>query len=250
MRAILVTMVAAAALVCVGLLAEGDRKSEIGSRPIAAASVAPTSDLRPPTSDAPDLLEERIFHLPEDSLIWYTTVVYPDNRESDAASRKVAAWFASDPRLASLTKQTRFNEVTTKNELYAAHYSGQGQLPIVWLQRGKDGQRIYKASGDNLPATGKQLADEIAKAIAEQCPCRPHRPQPGPRPGPEPRPQPEPGPSVPSDPSIEPIPDLRPVDDEGGGDGEPVELPVWAYGLIPLVCVVLAVLYESHRRRG
>jgi hypothetical protein len=266
MRAILITIVAAAALVGVGLALEyeaGSRRSEVGDRKIAlasatVASVPPTSVA--PASDAlaPQELEERVFELPEDNLIWYTTIIYPENREADAASRKIAAWFATEPRLQSLVKQTRFVETTPANQLYAGHVNNQpGTLPFVWVQRGKNGQAIYKTSADALPESGKALADAIAakiEKIHEQCPCRPHRPRPSPQPSPQPTPQPGPnvGPDVGPPPDAEPVPDMGPVDEpeETPAEGEGVQLPEWSYGLIPLVLVLAAIALERATRNG
>jgi hypothetical protein len=173
-------------------------------------------------------VEEEIVDLPEDGQVWHTTLVYPANWQSDARSRQVAAFFATNSRLQSLLVQTKPHTYTADNKLYAERYARQmgGNLPQVWLQRG-DGFVVYKAGGENLPASAGELADEIGRAIEQCCP------QPTPGPGP----QPGPGPLTPGPEGT--VPDIRPIDEPGPIDLE--EFPYWIVAL-PVLAVLLAVV--------
>jgi len=122
--------------------------------------------------------EERILHLPEDSAKWYLTLVLAPDDRADPASRKLRAWFASDPRLASLKAQTHFNEYRPDERFYRARYLAHygATTPQVWLQR-DNAKPIYCAQGTDMPTSAEALADELAEVIQQACPNCP-RPSP------------------------------------------------------------------------
>jgi hypothetical protein len=174
-----------------------------GSAPQSPSLVEPrlTAEAR-----APELLRERVIDLPEDAGVWHTIVVYPSREPSDAASRRLAAALASDERLRSLTAQTKTHVYALSDVLWRerlqAHYGSAS--PALIVQR-PDGRVCYKASGANLPTDPRQLADDVAAAIAD---CRP---KPAPQPTPTPAPAPSPAPQIPD---LSPRPPADTQDDQ------------------------------------
>ena len=105
---------------------------------------------------------------------------------------------------------------------------------------GKPGEVIYKATAENIPANGDQLADDIATMITNKEGFRPDC---------IPRPKPEPDDKVPPKPDTNPdaVPDMTP-DKDAEPEGE--EFP-W----IPLGIAVIAtagwILFQHMKpRRG
>lgn len=145
-----------------------------------------------------ETIEERIVDLPEDAAGWYFTLF--TSGQSTERERRVYAWLTSEPRLATLVAQTRYNVYRATDKIYQTRYAGQvgSDFPVVVLQR-PDGKVCYKCSGANLPETARELAEHVAQAIKDCCPF----PRPTPTPAPTP-PAPTPTPDLP------PIPDITP----------------------------------------
>jgi hypothetical protein len=178
------------------------------TQPVATPDLPP--DITPEPALAEPTLSERVLELPEDAGVWHTTIVYPQRNPSDAASRRLAAALASEPRLQSLLAQTKTYIYAASDPLWRerlARYYGDA-TPAIVLQR-PDGRVCYKASGANLPAEASALGDALATAIAQ---CRP-RPAPSPSPSPSPQPGPQPGPAIPD---LTPrVPEVTPATDSG-----------------------------------
>ena len=179
----------------------------------------------------------RVVELPEDGLEWSTVFVWPENRELDPRSRRLASMVASSPRLQSLLAQTKTFHYTTADDLYRHRYASHmgGHVPQFWLMRpdpdnAAKGTTIYKVSGENLPNDGGAMASEIGQMIGHFCPR--------PRPKPEPEPQPAP--------VVEPIPDIRP---EPEPKPQPSGLPWWVY-LLPIIAGGGGAFFEYRRSSG
>lgn len=165
--------IAAAVLVLVGAVVFLQEPAEQES-PLEAAAAAATEKFE-------KLIRDRVIDLPEDGDKWHTTIVYYDP-QTEADSAKLAAQFASTPRLQSLLAQTHVHTWTVKDPVWRARYAHEFQniTPGVIVQNA-DGDPVYKASGKNLPKDGEQLANEIAAAISSSCPNG-HCPNPADRP--------------------------------------------------------------------
>jgi len=224
-----ITCLLLAAVICIGLYAlEQHTKA-----PRVLATVAHLSDVRPEL----DPYEELIVELPEDGGVWHTTIVYGQSRETDPESRRIAAWFATDPKLRSLVAQTKVHQFTTGDKLYRERYSQQmgGETPQIWLQR-SDGKVVYKKAGAKIPSSARDLANAIDLAI-EQCPDCPKRPRPRP---------PAPQPDSPDDVTPDDQPPV--IDDVGPDPGAALdlyanlrELPYWLL-LVPVLAGFAAYL--------
>jgi len=175
-------------------------------------------------------ISERILQLPEDGQVWSTVFVWPENREADSHSRRLAALFAAEPRLRSLLAQTKSTHYTPSDPLYKTRYAQSmgGSTPQFWLVQPdanpSTGKAVYAVAGAGIPASGRQMADSIAGAIARICP----RPKPVPEPV-APVPVPEPV-----------VPDLTPA--------EPIDdsLPVWVW-ILPVLAAGAGALAEWRR---
>jgi hypothetical protein len=154
---------------------------------------------------------QQVLDLPEDGGLWHTTLILPDDSTNNPRSARLLAHFASTPRLQTLASQTSLHRYTPSDPLFSARYAPYfgGVFPALLIQKA-DGTVVYKVSGDAIPPSGEQLADEIAQAIDQCCPLRP-RPQPSPKPS-VPQVTPNVSPKFPEV-HIDLIPDLRPQND-------------------------------------
>lgn len=179
------------------------------------------------------LITERVIDLPEDGQTWSSVFVWPENREADPDSRRLAAAFSSEPRLQSLLAQTKVFHYTPSDELYRERFAQSlgTATPQFWLLQPaanpSGGTAIFAVGGAHIP-DGKTMADGVAKAIAGKCP----RPKPTP-----PTPTPPVTPPVPTPPDIGPAPD--PVDEA---------LPLWVW-VLPVVAGGLGALAEWKRKK-
>lgn len=193
-------------------------------------------NVEPELPTAEPTLSERVLELPEDAGVWHTTIVYPQRNPSDAASRRLAAALASEPRLQSLLAQTKTYLYAASDPLWRerlARYYGDA-TPAIVLQR-PDGRVCYKASGANLPAEPTALGDAIAASLAQ---CRP-RPAPSPTPAPSPSPQPAPT-----------IPDLAPRTPELAPSDETGESHVLWMIVIPIAAGLAGLAQEWKQSNG
>lgn len=156
-------------------------------------------------------LRERVIELPEDAGAWYTTLVYDAPTPAQPASRQLAAMMATNPRLQSLTAQTKTIIYTPGDRMYQSrfrHYYSSATPQII--VQDPTGKVAFKASGEAIPADAELLADAIAAGIEQCCP------RPRPRPD-QPQPQPTPQPTPATIPDIGPTPTETP-----GGDLSPL----------------------------
>lgn len=183
------------------------------------------------------LITERVIDLPEDGQTWSSVFVWPENREADPDSRRLAAAFASEPRLQSLLAQTKVFHYTPSDELFRERFAVSQPIagmavPQFWLiapsENPSRGQVVYAMDGKHAP-DGKTMAAGVAAAIARHCP----RPTPTP---PTPTP-PTPPVTPPTPPDIGPAPD--PVDES---------LPLWVW-VLPVVAGGLGALAEWRGKK-
>lgn len=188
---------------------------------------------------------ERIVDLPEDSGTYWLSVFYRDQYQ-DPASRRLAAYMASEPRLQSLAAMMRTNVYTAGHPMYEQRYSnlisGQGDsgLPAVVVQK-PNGALVYKASGANIPDSAEALAEEIRESLRRSAPnwdCRPYDPNCRPKPKPQPAP-------LPPAPAPAPLPDIRPVDPVAPSE----DVINWGAGVL-LVAVALGGGAYAAWKRG
>lgn len=161
-------------------------------------------------------IAERVIELPDDGGLWQTVLVYSTPDRSTAADRRLAANWATTPRLQSLLAQTRKYEIEPGHawDYWIRNHLAGKPLPAVVVQK-PSGEVVYRAGADALPVDGETQANQIAQMIAD---CRPLRPTPTPTPTP-----------------VGPPPDITPnIQPDGalpeGGD----EMEWWVYGLIAL----------------
>lgn len=182
------------------------------------------------------LITERVIDLPEDGQTWSSVFVWPEAREADPQSRRLAAAFAAEPRLQSLLAQTKTFHYTPQDALFRERFAGTLGVatPQFWLLQPSDnpsqGQAIYAVGGNQIP-DGKTMANQVAAAIAGKCP----RPKPTP-PVPTP-PTPPVTPPVPTPPDIGPTPD--PVDES---------LPMWVW-VLPVLAGGAGALAEWRGKK-
>lgn len=179
-------------------------------------------------------ITERVIDLPEDGQTWSCVFVWPANREADPESRRLAALFASEPRLQSLLAQTKVHHYTPGDPLFQARYAGSmgGETPQFWLlkpdENPSEGTAVYAVAGAAIPRSGRQMADTIAAEITRLCP----------RPRPKPTPDPVPDPIVVTPPVIPNIePPVEPVDDS---------LPLWVW-ILPVLAAGAGAINEWKR---
>lgn len=182
------------------------------------------------------LITERVIDLPEDGQTWSSVFVWPENREADPDSRRLAAAFAAEPRLQSLLAQTKVFHYTPSDEMYRERFAQSlgTATPQFWLLQPaanpSQGEAVFAVGGSHVP-DGKTMADGVAKAIAGKCP----RPRPTP-PVPTP-PTPPVTPPGPTPPDLGPAPD--PVDES---------LPLWVW-VLPVVAGGAGALAEWKRKK-
>lgn len=176
-------------------------------------------------------VSERIINLPEDGQVWSAVFVWPSNREADPDSRRLAAAFATEPRLQSLLAQTKVHHYTPEDPLFRERYAaamGTG-TPQFWLVKPEEnpahGQTIYAVAGGAIPSSGKAMADTIAGAIKRLCP----------------RPKPDPTPTVTVTP---PAPQIPTIDEPEPGP-QP-DIPLWAW-ILPIVAAGAGAIHEWRR---
>lgn len=187
------------------------------------------------TAQAPEA-SERILELPEDGQVWSAVFVWPEHREADPDSRRLAALFAAEPRLQALLAQTKTYHYRPDDPLYAARFApvmGTG-TPQFWLmapsaENPSQGTAVYAVGGSAVPRDAGQMVAAIDEAIQRICP----RPRPKPVP-PEP-PQP---PIAPTPPQIPPLQPIDPPDDEG--------LPLWVW-ILPIMAAAAGAVHEWKR---
>ncbi len=186
--------------------------------------------LRDTMSQVVQRCEEQVIDLPEDGGAWYTTLFLHADWRQRPQERQLAAWFASNPRLASLKAQTHWNVHTQKDRMYRARWAHVVSVwPCVLLQT-SDGKVRYKASGDNIPSNADQLASDITTRLF---PC------PKPKPKPNPTPAPDTNPVIPDT-----TPDITP---DAGPAGE--DFP-WALLIVGILVAVGAVLFYHFKKPG
>lgn len=115
---------------------------------------------------------EKIVQLPQDGGKWHLSLWFR-NKTDDTASRRLAGYFSSDEILRQIATQAIVHEhdASRPDPVFAERYADSA-APGVLLQNSR-GQVLYKASGDNIPTTSAELADEILAAIgikAQDCP--------------------------------------------------------------------------------
>lgn len=113
------------------------------------------------------IITDHVIELPEDGGRWQLVKVYNDGPKN-AEATKVAAWFATTPRLQSLNAQTRSYEYTSSH-WWVKNNRPNAPKPLILLMDEK-GRRIYEAHSGNMPSSGEQLADEIEKKVQDHCP--------------------------------------------------------------------------------
>ena len=155
-------------------------------------------------------IERRVLQLPEDGDIWHTSLFLHHGWQSIDQDRQLAAWFETEPKLASLKAQTKWHLYTDDDPIYLDRFRETVPvLPAVVVQR-SSGEVIYKASGAHLPSRPGPLANDITATINRKCPgpwCRPV-PQPVPKP---------PEPVVPEPDQTVVIPDTTPPAESNDG---------------------------------
>ena len=173
------------------------------------------------------LVGELVDDLPQDEHQWWLTIFEP--AEKCGKCQQIEGWFQTDPQLAKLRSQTRFQIIDTSQKKYQLNATAIGdQLPAVTLQK-PNGQLCYKASGGNLPITSVALSSEMAESIGR---CRPPKPKPSPSPAPVVQPR---------------VPDMRPSTPiTTTGDSKLLTLLV-VIG-VPLLVGAIAVVAEMKDR--
>lgn len=131
--------------------------------------------------------QSRIIELPADQGVWWTTAVFDSPTPTSQGSRQLSA-LLSTPRLQSLIAQTKYTKYTPNDLMYQQRFSRYyGNVTPQLIIQEPNGQVVYKATGDQIPADPDVLADDIQLAISN---CRP-KPTPTPSPAPvQPQPQP------------------------------------------------------------
>lgn len=167
-------------------------------------------------------IQERIFTLPQDQTTWYFTLFGDTN---DPKFWELKTWVDTNEGLASLKRQTHFNEYTTDQVRFNRYAESIPGLPCIRIQNGR-GVVLSEAWGDNIPMTPEALFQGICGDVRDKTSwrrlrqrrndrndrCKP-RPQPQPQPQPQPKPSPKPlldihiGPPVLVEPEPEPKPE-------------------------------------------
>lgn len=224
-------LLAAAAMVAVLLYGLQDRSSQLA---VAVNQIsAQVGDLMGLAKVHDQVITERVIDLPEDGQSWSSVFVWPDNREADPESRRLAALFASEPRLQSLLAQTKSFHYRPQDPLFRERFAGTiGAVttPSYWLiQPGNNpsqGTSVYTVDRSRIPADGRVMADGIAAAIGRICPR------------PKPPVTPPVTPPVPVPPAIPDLgPPVEPIDDS---------LPLWMW-ILPVVAAGAGALNEWRR---
>lgn len=162
-------------------------------------------------------ISERVIELPEDGGMWHTVLILDNSLES----KRVADEFNKNPRLQSLTTQTKFYQYSPDHWWVQRHRNGY-RYPLVLVQRPSietggtnDFVRVYESWGQDVPLNGDLLADDIAKMIARPCP--------------NPQPAPQPAPVTPPN-NVPLVPTLTPQDTEPPADQSSWQW--WMYAII------------------
>lgn len=161
---------------------------------------APLPDTHPFTGEAYGVVqtEKRIVELPQDGDKPYVSIM-GDPR--DPKFHEVVKWFETNETLKSVKAQTHYRVYTTSDPTYKARYAGSlPALPAIRVQNAQ-GERLYQASGGNLPMTGEAVANVFTTECFRRW-CRP-APQPEPEPDYEPYVPPSPDQPVPQ-PDVQP----------------------------------------------
>jgi hypothetical protein len=148
-------------------------------------------------SNSRALIREHVIDLPEDGLKWETIIVSDNKTEQE---QTLVSAFSTDPRLISLTEQTKFY-ILPSNHWWVRSRMPNQPHPMVVVQRPKPDNagatRVYHVTGANIPISSNVLAAEIQWAIDAapvMAPCCPGEPVPVPVPAPVPAPVPQPTP--------------------------------------------------------
>jgi hypothetical protein len=137
-------------------------------------------------------LGDRVIDLPEDAHAWHTSV-FTAERPS-LHERRILGWFDSEPQLRRLKEQTHFHHYTPASAVFSRYANlTAGGLPVVALQDAS-GNVVYKASGEQVPATSSALVRGVIDCVRAHCP---HCPRPKPKPEPDPDDVPDSKPVIP-----------------------------------------------------
>jgi len=115
-------------------------------------------------------------------------------------AQRIASHLATDPRLRDLVRKTRFKPRPATDPFFVEKLRPAiGDAPVFVLQT-PDGGIIYRVNGPDVPATGREMADQVVAHIAKwrsmDCPKTANL-------CPRPRPKPP-------TPPVKPIPDVIP----------------------------------------
>jgi hypothetical protein len=86
---------------------------------------------------------------------------------SDAQSQQLLKWFNSDPDLLKLKSGVNFQAYGAGNSLYKTRYASiipESAFPAVVFTR-HDGGHIHLASKDQIPATAKELYEDLKQSF-------------------------------------------------------------------------------------
>jgi len=137
--------------------------------------------------------------LPDIAGAYWSTVVADESPDA----RRLLTHLARTPALRDLVRKTRYQSRSAADPFFVEKLRPTiGDAPVFVLQT-PDGGVIYRTNGPNIPATGQEMADQVARHVAKWremgCPkvcnlC------------PRPRPPKPPAPPAP----VKPIPDVIP----------------------------------------
>ncbi len=147
------------------------------------------------SSDGVITIQERILTLPQDQTTWYLSLFGDTN---DPMFQELKAWVDTNEGLASLKRQTHYNEYTTDQVRYNRYAESMPGLPCIRIQSGQ-GVIISEFWNSYIPMTSEALFQAICGDISDKTSWgrlrrRRDRCKPSPEPNPEPQPQPQPQP--------------------------------------------------------
>ena len=161
---------------------------------MAVVTTAVAADERTPDVVAGDRLD-----LPSDEAMWYFTIA------------GTPGYAIEGPIVNQLKTNAHYRVIPEDDPIYDRYAPIIGKTPAVFVQR-PDGFVVFKASGENFPATVADMEHDIQIAIRKMLPLGGRRDCPScrPRPGPGPTPVPRPAPLINIAPLI--LPDTTPID--------------------------------------
>lgn len=104
--------------------------------------------------------EAQVKVLPEDGDKWHLTVFGDSPPSMDA-----------DPRLVEIKSKSHYRAIKESDPVFPRYKEHVGTLPVVMLQA-PNGYVIYECSGEAMPKSESELAEEMLAAIEK------HRPKP------------------------------------------------------------------------